>query len=123
MGREEEDLAVHEAPAPVRSGPRVLQPPASPVVPVPVPVPSVVPPVVPADTVPVPIPAVVVRGEGAGTPFPAQDLDFPPLTGTSSFSSSQDTPGVLEKRRTVDSPGGVDGATGEEGATGSAVGG
>ena len=47
MGREEEDLVVDEAPAPVRSGPRIPQPPASPVVPAPVssvPVLSVVPP-------------------------------------------------------------------------------
>ena len=89
IGREEEDLVVDEAPAQARPGPLVMQPPASPVVPlppVPVPTPSIVPPVVPVvfipvvltATVPVPIPVAVEGGEEVGTPSPASDLVSPP---------------------------------------------
>ena len=95
IGREEEDLVVDEAPAQARPGPRVMQPPVSPVVPLPLlfrfpqsqsQSPSIVPPVVPmvfipvvlTAAVPVPIPVAVEGGEEVGTPSPASDLVSPP---------------------------------------------
>ena len=49
-------------------------------------------------------------------PLPGRDVDFPPLSLGSSFTS-QDALVFLEKRRPVDPPGEVDGAAVEEGAT------
>ena len=78
-----------------------------------------------AAAVPAPVPSVAVGGDGVGIPAPACDLGFPSLTGFSSFSSSSSIPSVSlsqetpvpEKRQTEDSPGGVDGTQGEDGAT------
>ena len=62
-----------------------------------------------------------MREEKRWARLPEPLIWFPPPTDSSSFSSlssSQETPGILEKRRTESSPGGVDRTPGEEDKSG-----